>query len=114
MRHAPQERIVWWEVAQAVVEAAQDFAGAQLPTIVRGLYYEGWRLSANPDSERQPADFAARVAAELPPSMGRDALRVTKAVFNLLGKELDPGETAKIIATLPTPLRGLWPAPKSA
>jgi uncharacterized protein (DUF2267 family) len=88
--------------------------GAQLPTLVRGLYYEGWRHSAKPDSERQPADFAALVAAELPPSMGRDALRVTKAVFSLLAKELDPGETAKIIATMPAPLRSLWPAPKSA
>ena len=28
MRHAPQERIVRREVAQAVVEAAQDFEGA--------------------------------------------------------------------------------------
>jgi len=88
--------------------------GAQLPTMVRGIYYEGWRLSANPDSERQPADFAALVAAELPPSMGRDALRVTKAVFGPLAKELDRGETAKIIATMPAPLRSLWPAPRSA
>jgi hypothetical protein len=28
-------------------------------------------------------------------------------------KELDRGETEKIIATLPHPLRVLWPAPKS-
>jgi len=88
--------------------------GAQLPTLVRGLYYEGWRLSAKPDSERQPADFAALVAAELPPSMGRDSFRVTKAVFSLLAKELDPGETAKIIATMPAPLRSLWPSMKGA
>ena len=31
----------------------------------------------------------------------------------LLEKELDRGETAKVIATLPHPLRALWPAPKS-
>jgi uncharacterized protein (DUF2267 family) len=37
-------------------------------------------------------------------------LSVAKAVFDLLPKELDPGETAKIIDTLPLPLRGLWPA----
>lgn len=111
-----------YRALRAVLHALRDrltaeqavHLGAQLPTIVRGLYYEGWRLSANPDSERQPGDFAARVAAELPPSMGHDALRVTKSVFSLLAKELDPGETAKIIATLPAPLRGLWPEPKSA
>jgi hypothetical protein len=38
---------------------------------------------------------------------------VTRAVFGLLEKELDRGETEKIIATLPHPLRVLWPAPKS-
>jgi len=32
-------------------------------------------------------------------------------VFGLLEKELDRGETTKIIATLPSPLRRLWPAP---
>ncbi len=99
--HSVQQTNIWlkalceelrWEdrhdayrALRAVLHALRDrltaeqavHLGAQLPTIVRGLYYEGWRLSANPDSERQPADFAARVAAELPPSMGRVALRVT-------------------------------------
>jgi len=84
--------------------------GAQLPLLVRGLYYEGWRLADKPAGERQPAEFAALVAAQLPEQFGRDALRVTKAVFELLAKELDPGETAKIVATLPVPLRSLWPA----
>ena len=54
-----------------------------MPLLIRGLYYEGWRLAA---------------------------LRVTKAVFNVLAKELDYGEIAKVIATLPVPLRSLWPA----
>jgi uncharacterized protein (DUF2267 family) len=55
-------------------------------------------------------EFAALVAAQLPPQFPQDAVSVTKAVFDLLWKELDPGETAKIIDTLPLPLRGLWPA----
>ncbi len=86
--------------------------GAQLPILVRGIYYEGWRLAGKPTDERQPSEFASLVAAQLPPQFPCDALRVTGAVFDLLGKELDPGETAKIIATLPLPLRGLWPAPR--
>jgi uncharacterized protein (DUF2267 family) len=84
--------------------------GAQLPMLVRGIYYEGWRLAAKPTDERQANEFAALVAAQLPPRFPQDALSVTKAVFDLLWKELDPGETAKIIDTLPLPLRGLWPA----
>ena len=84
--------------------------GAQLPLLIRGLYYEGWRLAEKPAGERQPDEFAALVAAQMPPRFARDALRVTKAVFNVLAKELDYGEIAKVIATLPVPLRSLWPA----
>ncbi len=83
--------------------------GAQLPTLVRGVYYEGWRLAGKPTNERQPDEFAKRVAAQLPPQFPRDSLSVTKAVFDLLGKELDPGETMKVIRELPVPLRALWP-----
>jgi len=58
-------------------------------------------------------DFATLIAADLLPLLARDVLRVTRAVFCLLQKELERGETEKIIATLPHPLRVLWPAPKS-
>ena len=84
--------------------------GEQLPLLIRGLYYEGWRLAEKPAGERRPDEFAALVAAQMPPRFARDALRVTKAVFNVLAKELDHGEIAKIIAALPIPLRSLWPA----
>ena len=62
---------------------------------------------------RANARATTLVAAHLPPWLARDALRVTRAVFGLLEKELDGSETEKIIATLPHPLRALWPAPKS-
>ena len=38
--------------------------GAQLPILVRGIYYEGWRLAGKPADERQPAEFASLVAAQ--------------------------------------------------
>ena len=87
--------------------------GAQLPLLVRGIFYDGWRIAGKPSDERQPTEFATLVAAHLPPWLARDALRVTRAVFGLLEKELVWSETEKIIATLPHPLRALWPAPKS-
>jgi len=87
--------------------------GPQLPLLVRGIFYDGWRIAGKPSDERQPAEFATLVAADLPPSLARDALRVTRAVFGLLEKELDRGEADKIIATLPHPLRVLWPGPIS-
>jgi uncharacterized protein (DUF2267 family) len=75
--------------------------GAQLPLLVRGIFYDGWRIAGKPSEERQPVGFATLVAADLPTPLARDALRVTRAVFGLLEKELDRGETDRIIATLP-------------
>jgi uncharacterized protein (DUF2267 family) len=83
--------------------------GAQLPILVRGIYYEGWRLGGKPSSERTMQEFLDRVASELPPQFPRDALGVTEAVYDLLWKELDPGEVAKVIELLPASLRSAWP-----
>lgn len=81
---------------------------AQLPILVRGVYFEGWQaVEDKPD--RKVADFVGKVAADLPPGFSRDALGTTRAVFDLLWKELDPGETAKLANSLPLALRHLWP-----
>lgn len=83
---------------------------AQFPLIVRGIYYEGWHLAGKPQMDRDVQAFLDHVAQELPPNIPRDALGTTKAVFDLLWRELDPGETAKIIDLLPIPLKALWPS----
>ena len=79
--------------------------GAQLPLLVRGIFYDGWRIAGKPSDERQPVEFATLVAADLPPSLARE--------FGLPEKELDRDETDRIMATLPHPLRVRWPAPIS-
>jgi hypothetical protein len=42
------------------VNVAANF-GAQLPELLRGVYYEHWRPIATPVKERHKADFIARV-----------------------------------------------------
>ncbi|MFD1328498.1 DUF2267 domain-containing protein [Mycoplana ramosa] len=106
-----------YNALRAVLHALRDrltleqaaHLGAQFPILVRGIYYEGWHLGSRSAPERQVDEFAARVAQDLPPQFPRDPVSVTKAVFDLLWRELDPGETAKIIDELPVPLRTLWP-----
>lgn len=106
-----------YSALRAVLHALRDrltpqqavHLGAQLPILVRGIYYEGWHMAETPRNERQANEFLARVAAELPPMFPRDALGVTEGVFDLLWKELDPGEIEKVITSLPIPLRTLWP-----
>jgi uncharacterized protein (DUF2267 family) len=45
--------------------------GAQLPLLVRGIFYDGWRIAGKPSDERQPVEFATLVAADLPPPATR-------------------------------------------
>ncbi len=47
--------------------------------------------------------------AELPPNLRGRAPAITRAVLAQLWIEVDPGETAKLIETMPAGLRGLWP-----
>jgi len=84
--------------------------GAQLPMLVRGIYYEGWRIPGKPTKDRNVQDFADHVLQQLPPQFPMDPVTVTKGVFEALWEKLDPGESAKIIDHLPMPLKALWPA----
>jgi uncharacterized protein (DUF2267 family) len=89
------------------VEEAADLA-AQLPLIVRGLYYEGWRPAGKPVRERKKSEFLAHVTAALPREMDGDVERIVHAVFRLLEDRVTGGEIRDVKATLPEALRELW------
>ena len=58
--------------------------GAQMPILVRGIYYEGWHAAATPTRERHVEDFAEHVLSELPREFPVDALTVARGVFEIL------------------------------
>ncbi len=115
--HHLQSRQQAYSALRAVLHALRDrltseqavHLGAQLPLLIRGIYYEGWRVNHKPLSIKQVDEFAQHVAKELPPSFPRDAVGITEAVFDLLANELDAGEIHKVVGELPVPLRSLWP-----
>ncbi len=90
-------------------ESATHLA-AQLPMIIRGLFFEGWRLSATPTPDDTVDAFCDRVARELPPLFPMDARTASQGVFEVMWSELDAGEVAKVIDQLPVRLRVLWPS----
>lgn len=92
-----------------VTEAAQ--LGAQLPMLVRGLYYEGWDPAATPRKERHKEDFLAHVARELRTAAGPavDPEAAVRAVFAELATRVSAGEIADVKGILPAELRALWP-----
>lgn len=89
------------------VEAAAHLS-AQLPMLIRGFYFEGWRPAAVPGKERSKEDFLKNVEGELandPQIKSEDA---TRAVLRLLNRHVSEGEVGELRASLPEPIRALW------
>ncbi len=84
--------------------------GAQLPMLLRGLYYEGWDPTGKPTKERHEEDFLARVALELPRAGESEVENGVLAVLDVLSKHVDRGAAVKIAAMFPQDLRKFWPA----
>lgn len=82
--------------------------GAQLPTLIRGIYYEGWTLRNDPGEIRDRAAMLARVKRELTPDPRLVPTDVLRAVIELLAENVSPGEIEDVIATLPRPIAALW------
>jgi uncharacterized protein (DUF2267 family) len=82
--------------------------GAQLPLIVRGLYFEGWRPHAVPRKIRTKEKFLSELSEEILPHTYPVEWAVS-AVFALLARHGDPGEIADVIGQLPDDLKELWP-----
>jgi uncharacterized protein (DUF2267 family) len=83
--------------------------GAQLPMLLRGAYYEDWRLTDTPTHERHVDGFIAHVDAYLPRGTGIDPEEAARASFVALTKCVDLGESAKIAQLLPADIRSLLP-----
>jgi uncharacterized protein (DUF2267 family) len=81
--------------------------GAQLPLLLRGIYYEGWHAAGTPTKERHLGDFVDHAWSELPKQFPVDPLNVTKGVFEILWEHLDPGEFEKVMNHLPASIRAL-------
>jgi len=83
---------------------------AQLPLLVRGIYYEGWDPSKTPAANRGREDFLGRVASEFKradPSV--DPLRATRAVLDVVSKHVSAGEINQVKQVLPKDVRSIWP-----
>lgn len=88
---------------------AVDLA-AQLPLILKGVYYDGWNPSATPVKGRTKGEFLGRVAEPLHRGIPEaDAEIVTRAVFRLIADHVSQGEVRDVRGILPTEVAELWP-----
>ncbi len=96
-----------------LVNEAADFA-AQLPTLLRGVYYEHWRPAACPVEHRSRADFLARIDHAFVGDPIRNTADALSVVFQFLATKISAGEVEDIRQSLPADLRALWPTTSKA
>lgn len=89
-----------------VAESAQ--LASQLPTLIRGVYFEGWRPGAKHEHTRDVHGFLAHVAADGRMAGETEASHAVTAVSHVLHQHVSEGEMRDVLATLPTELRPLF------
>ncbi|MCF8104222.1 MAG: DUF2267 domain-containing protein [Desulfohalobiaceae bacterium] len=100
--HAVRDRLT-------VNEAAE--LGAQLPTIIRGVYYEMYHPEGKPLKIRSQQEFLDEVAKELnvrnDPKL-RDPQRITLGVLRVLTTRISEGEIEDVRNSMPKSIQALW------
>jgi uncharacterized protein (DUF2267 family) len=92
------------------VEEAADLA-AQLPMLIRGLFFENWRPAGVPMRLRTAEEFLDLIEDRLRPRPLHPRL-VLEAVLHVLERHVGPGELAQVRHALPHTVRAMWPAPE--
>lgn len=84
---------------------------AQLPILIRGMFFEGWVPKRTPLKERHANQFFAAIeehVAEMSEYRGHEDIQ---SVFKLLNAHISRGEIEDIRAALPGEIRSYWPEP---
>jgi uncharacterized protein (DUF2267 family) len=89
----------------SVDEAAQ--LSAQLPLLVRGVFFEGWHPSHKPLKERHWDQFVAHVSESFALDTEVDPTKITRAVLGVLRRHVASGETDSLRRVLPAEIREL-------
>ncbi|MCR9087781.1 MAG: DUF2267 domain-containing protein [Rhodobacteraceae bacterium] len=89
------------------VDEAADLA-AQLPVLVRGIYFDGWVPSRTPAHPRSKEDFLTRISKPFAEEPLENSERAAAAVFDLLRRKISEGEFNQVANAMRKPLRDLW------
>lgn len=82
---------------------------SQMPALVRGIYYEGWKPAATPNRIRDGKEFVDDVRVRAHGHEEFDPDFAIRGVFRLLGRHVDAGQIRKMKEQLPGEIRQFWP-----
>lgn len=112
----PRDRSRLYLLLRSTLHAVRDFLSpdeaadlsAQLPLLIRGIYYDGWVPSRTPVHPRGKADFLDRVAGQFTETPLDDPETAVVGVFDLLRQKLSAGELDQVARSMRKTLRDLW------
>ncbi|MFD6278040.1 DUF2267 domain-containing protein [Streptomyces sp. NPDC060209] len=82
--------------------------GAQLPTLIRGVYYDGWKPSETP-VKLSGEDFFQRVRDDFPYAVDGGIETVVRTVLEALKRYVSEGEWDHLKSGLPNSLAAVMP-----
>ncbi|WP_163264036.1 DUF2267 domain-containing protein [Chelativorans alearense] len=111
------DRHVAWHILGAVLKALRDrlpadlsaHLGAELPILVRGLYYDQYQPSQQPRITRTLDEFLEHVQEGLKDTRPVNPADATRTVFRVVAHHVDLGQSAKVREALPKEVQALWP-----
>lgn len=106
-----------YHTLRAVLHALRDrlplnlaaHLGAQLPLLVRGIYYDSWHPQPETSRERKQEEFLERVGAGLQGIRPVDVKQAAQVVFGVIGRHVSEGQAEKVRQALPKEIETLWP-----
>ena len=84
---------------------------AQLPLLIRGMFFEGWVPKRTPLKDRSAKGFLATIESQVGDTDEYRGSEDVKYVFELLNAHVSAGEIEDVRASLPSDIRAFWPAP---
>jgi len=104
-----QDRVYAYRALRAVLHSLRDRLtvdvaaklASQLPTLIRGIYYEDWDPSRTPLAIHDVDAFLAHVAREGGMAGETEASIAVTAVARVLRAHVSPGEIDGVLAILP-------------
>lgn len=88
--------------------------GAQLPLLVRGIYYDGWVPSDNPVKLRSQQEFLDLVQERYGHREPVSIEDLVRAVFRTLNAHLPAPQLRKVRDSIGQELQPLWPEPRES
>lgn len=90
------------------VDEVANFA-AQLPTLIRGYYYEGWKPESAPHKWRTRDEYFTAINKKMGNRENIDTEETVRAVLKVIANHIDRGEIEKVRQMHNQEMQDLWP-----